>query len=301
MPMLDDNKQKPARIMLYGVTKARKTMWAGTAAMAGYNVLVFDGDDGSHVLQLLPAEARKRVAVLNVQDKRNGSEFLNFTLNAFEGKEFAYHEDSKKIYRRVNEKEKGSWFVHDGLSLMTPNDVLVIDSWSALTTSMFHRYAESTNTVINLAEIDRFERDAYAWTQNSTRNLLSGLHSLPCHVIVVAHEIVHDKYKGEGKNRELEWSRIQPAASSNNTSRLLGQHFSDILRFQPNTTTMTTVDTGGRSMVEGGSRILAPGSFRFVNYDMKPEDRFFFGDYAKKAGYKVDPDYKSPYRFINIE
>lgn len=300
MPMLDDNKQKPARIMLYGVTKARKTMWAGTAAMAGFNVLVFDGDDGSHVLQQLPPDARKRVAVVNTQDIHHGSEFLNFMLNAFEGKEFAYHEQSKKTYRRINDKEKGSWFVHDGMFKMTTNDVLIVDSWSALTTSMFHRYAENVPGV-DLANIDRFERDAYAWTQNSTRNLMATMHGLPCHIIVVAHEIIHEKYKGEGKNRELEFSRIQPAASSNNTSRLLGQHFSDIFRFRPDTVQQSTVDTGGRALVEGGSRIIAPGAFKFANYEMKPEERFFFGDYAKKAGYRVDPDYKPPYRFVNVE
>lgn len=301
MPMLEENTQKPCRIMLYGVTKARKTMWAGTAALAGFRCLVLDGDDGSHVLRQLPDAARKRVAVLNMSDKAQGYEFLNALLIMLEGRPFAYNETTKQIFSKVNLKYPGNWFVCDGFSQLTTNDVIIIDSWSALTTSMFYRYAASTDAKVDMADIARFERDAYAWMQNSTKNVMASLHHLPCHIIVIAHEVVHEKYIGEGKNRTLDFSRIQPAASSNNTSRLLGQHFSDIFRFTPKTMVETIISTGGRELVEGGSRVIAPATYKFDNYEEgKGVDKFTFGTYAKQAGYVVDPAYVPSYRFEKV-
>jgi len=299
--MLDDNTQKPARIMLYGTTKTRKTMWAGTAAMAGFNCLFLDGDDGSHVLRQLPAEARKRCSILNISDSASGWEFLNAVQIMLEGKDFALHEASKKLYRKINPKETGSWFICDGFSKLTANDVVIIDSWSALTTSMFHRYAEKDGSDVDLSDVARFERDAYAWLQNSTRHIMASMHHLPCHIIIIAHEIVHEKYRGEGRDRVLEFSRIQPAASSNNTSRLLGQHFSDIFRFTAKSATETTIATGGRELIEGGSRVIPPGTYKFDNYEVRKDvDKFTFASYAKQAGYEADPSATPAYRFEKV-
>ena len=285
----------PARIMIYGREKTRKTMWALGAAQAGFNVLLIDGDDGAHIAaQYKPADIC-RVGLVRCVDSPAEYTFVKLVKTALVGKPFAYREADQKLMTKTDDKP--GWFECDGLLKASRNDVLIIDSWTALTSSMKLQYSLANQ--IDLGDAEKTDWPGYGWMQNLTDYLLDCIHHLPCHVVVVAHEQIYEKYKGVGRDRVLDWQRTQPLGASGNTSGRLGKHFSDIFRFVGKGAKSTSVEAFGKSDQVGGSRYFKPGSFTYAGPDEKsdPTANWDFAQYAKQA--KMVPTGGAPtfYRF----
>lgn len=287
---------KLARILAYGREKTRKTMWALTAADAGFNVLLVDGDDGAHIASQFKPASLSRVALLNVHDSASAFHFVKFVTHFVTGKSFALREADRTLHSK-NDSNPGWFLMHGGANALTPNDVVVIDSWTALTASMRLQYSQQNG--INLADAEKTDWPGYGWMQNLTTHLLNCLHGLPCHVIIIAHEQQYDKYTGVGQDRKIEWSRTQPLAASGNTGAQLGKHFSDIIRFVGASAARSNLEMFGTQFQVGGSRFLKPQKAMFEGPD-KPygADNFSFAQYAAAAGFSADKDYKPKYAFI---
>ena len=299
MPQLGANApaagNKLARLMLYGREKTRKTMWALTAAQAGFNVLLIDGDDGGHIASQFKSGMEK-VALLNVHDSASEFHFVKFVTHLVTGNGFAFNE-TKRVLASKDDGNPG-WFIFPGgTKTLTPNDVLIIDSWTALTASMRLQYSRQNN--INLADAEKTDWPGYGWMQNLTTHILNCIHGFPCHVIVIAHEQQYDKYEGIGQDRKIAWSRTQPLAASGNTGSQLGKHFSDIIRFVGSSAARSSLEIYGTQHQVGGSRFLKPQKVSFEGPD-KPfggDQNWSFGDYCKAAGFVADQAYKPGYSF----
>ena len=288
--------QSPSRILLYGREKTRKTMWALSAAQHGFNVLLLDGDDGAHISRQFPADAMKRVAHVRLVDKPNDHVFARTIVKFVKGEAFALDERTRRLHTRPDDKP--GWFVCDGAAKLTGDDVVVIDSWTALTSSMKLQFS-ATNR-IDLADAAKTDWTGYGWMQNLTDYILDSLHHLPCHIIVIAHEQQYEKYKGTGTDRVVDWSRTQPLAASGNTSGRLGKHFSDNFRFVGKRATSTTIQAKGNADQVGGSRYFPPADFNYEgpSSPSDAEKNWDFGVYASKAGLKPSGNPPTAYRFI---
>lgn len=286
----------PVRLMLYGREKTRKTMWALSAAALDLNVLLIDGDDGAHIASQFPSKLMQRVAHIRCVDTPEEFIFAKLVTHMVTGKPFAFQEATGRLTSKVG--ASGEWFQCDGLDKLSRNDVLVIDSWTALTASMKLQYSQTNG--IDLADAAKTEWPGYGWMQNLTDHILNCLHHLPCHIIVIAHEQQYEKYKGTGKERVLDWQRTQPLGASGNTSGRLGKHFSDIFRFVGKSTKSTSIEAFGKSDQVGGSRYFPPEKFTYEGPGAPSgAENWDFSQYAKVAGIKGNGAPSTTYRFVD--
>src|SRR5688572_11841464 len=125
MPMADDeNLHHLIRSLIYGKAKAKKTWWACRAASLGYNVVLLDGDDGSHIVRQLPLEARKRILIVDLVNTQTRAVFAEFMVQFCKpGNSFYWDEQEKKPVIGLKNPEHS--FIHFKPSKFTSNDVLV--------------------------------------------------------------------------------------------------------------------------------------------------------------------------------
>lgn len=262
MPMADDaSKKKLVRTLIWGRDKVKKTWWACRSAEAGYNVILIDGDDGSAITKKLPLEAQKKILVVDaVNDTK--AVFARFMATFIRpGQEFLWDEQGKVSITVNTKRNPLHSHIYFKPTLLTPNDVVIIDSWTALAASTQLQYATEQN--IDLTAIEK-EGDQFALLGFQSRFLdycLNNLHALPCHVIVVGHETVYEKWEGKGKDRKMISSQIQPISSTGPQGMKLGKHFNDVLHFTKLSDLAYRIDAGGTLDRSGGSRTLEPKKY----------------------------------------
>lgn len=291
MPIASKPQNSLARIMVYGDAKTKKTWWAMRAAEAGYNVILADGDDGHHIVAQIPAEARQRIGILKLVDDFEQPNFYNFLVRLSRGKDFAINEVTR---RAVIANQENQWKDEHSHVLIRPQhltsqDVLVIDSWTALCSSMSRHYNKANNVVDIDAE--KQEWDDYSWAKRFTTKLLNYLHALPCHIVVICHAQVYEKYEGNGRNRKMISQTTQPTSYSGPQGKLLAKEFSDILYTYVDHMKNNMVSTRKLNDRAGGSRTFAPKEYKWdeLTWDKLLEDAK--GVYATPD--KSSPEYNS--------
>jgi hypothetical protein len=141
------------------------------------------------------------------------------------------------------------------------NDVVVIDSWTALAASTLIDW--SLEQGIDLTAQER-EGDQFALLNFQSRFLdyiLNKIKTFPCHVIVIGHETVYEKWEGKGKERKMVEQKTQPFSSTGPHAKKIGSHFSNVLRFTKLSDLAFRIDAGGDADTMGGSRQLAPKKY----------------------------------------
>jgi hypothetical protein len=266
MPYADNFEEhgRLVRAIIYGRDKTKKTTWAAKAAEAGYNVVLLDGDDGAGVIRQLPIEARKKILVVNVVDIVDRPVFCMFMASLLRpGNAFLWDEQGKASILQTATRTAGHSFILFDTKKFTNNDVLIIDSWTALADSCKIQWAKENS--VDLTAVER-EGDQFSLFNYQARFLdycLNKIHTLPCHVIVVGHEQEWEKFKGTGKDRRLVGSFTQPISSTGPHGQKLGKHFSEVLHFTKLSDLVYQIDTGGDNSKAGGSRTLAPKKYNW--------------------------------------
>lgn len=247
------------RALIYGKDKTKKTWWACRAAEAGFNVILLDGDDGASIVKQLPIEARKRILITDIVNTRTRAACSLFMASFCRaGNIFLWDEQDKISILPTHPRIPEHSYIMFNPQLLTPNDVVVIDSWTALAASTLIQFAAETG--MDLAAIEK-EKDQFAHLNFQARFLdyvLNAIHSLPCHVIVIGHEQEWEKFKGQGKDRKIVGTYIQPISSTGPQGQKLGKHFSDVLHFSRHSDIRFEINSGGDDNRAGGSRILPP-------------------------------------------
>lgn len=255
----DPNAEILLRLMFFGPPKTKKTWLAGTAAEAGFNTILLDIDHGYHILlNNLDEAAMKRLTLIECRDsltQANASVFMSKFLKS--GKVWFDEKQKKPVLLP-------QYLNDDCIELsmekhLSSNTVLIVDSWTRLVASIAFQYAKENN--IDLSDAEKTEWDGYGWAGRLASWMLEKLAELPCHVIVIGHRTVYEKYKGTGRDRKLDWVREQMKSVSGPHSMTLGDKFSDIFRFASASSIRTTVDTRPGKDVEGGSRIVPPNQY----------------------------------------
>lgn len=277
MPMADDftDLNKFGRIFAYGVEKSKKTWWACRAAEAGYNVLLLDGDDGAHIVQQLPMEARRRILIVDVVNTTTRAVFTAFlAMFCRPGNKFVWDEQTKAASPVMRDTTHS--FIEFDASKFGDNDVIILDSWTALAFSTRFQYALEHK--IDMTKADRTDWDGFGFEDRFLDYIVNFIHTVPCHVIVIGHSTIYEKRSKDQKT--VVSQTTQPISSTGPNAKKLGKHFADILYFEKYGDQIQ-INTAGDTDRVGGSRNIAPSRIKWE--DLAPQDIF------AKLGYKGDP------------
>ncbi len=296
MPPLDhqlkENKPFLLRELLYGPPKTKKTWWACKAAEAGFNVILLDCDDGAHILSQIAPEARHRIANINIVDTLTDPVACKFTTLALAGRIFLWDEQDKdRVIMPANRNMEHS-FYYINANKLTRNDILVVDSWTKLVKSLAWRWYKENGIDITSGEQAKSTNwDGYRWSGEMASWMVRQLKALPCHVMVIGHKSVYEKYKNEVINGKkvssVEWQRTQIVSTSGPHGMTIASDFSDILQFYL-VGSIFKIDTTPYADADGGSRLIPPKVWRW--------EELQFVDICNMVGIPV-PDNAPPQEF----
>jgi len=238
------------RALVYGLGKSKKTWWVGTAAEAGFDVLLFDADKGAKILRQLTPAAQERIHVINCGDHPTRAVAAQAVAVAFRRFFFYWNPATSRASLYPTQ---GSYRYDLGGD--NPNLVVALDSWTALCRSLVMQYSQENK--IDLADAAKPEWDGYGFVGRLASWILGQLKAGQFHSVVVAHETTYEKYKGTGRTRRLVNSRIQPVSTSNPHGQTLAKEFDDVLRLYKEGSTFY-IDTDGNKDKDAGSRCLPP-------------------------------------------
>ena len=125
----------PFQMMIYGAPKSRKTWWAMLFAEAGYNVIMADGERSSRIISQIDQTIREKITVLDLAGDTKNAAFSNFLFSFANSTQFTWNLDRKQV-AFSSSNLSGDAGVTIDTSKLTSNDVLILDSWSALMDSL---------------------------------------------------------------------------------------------------------------------------------------------------------------------
>lgn len=265
MPMGDSDTDwgRPTRNFLYGPDKTKKTWWAAKAAQDGYNVVLIDGDDGASIIKQLPIEARRKILVVDVVNTASLSVFARFMATFMRGEPFFWDEQKKVSYNPRTTLVADHSHIYFEPQKFTMNDVVIIDSWTALAASLMLEWAIENK--VELTNVEK-EGDQFSLMGYQSRYLdytLTKIKTFNCHMIVIGHETVYEKWQGQGKDRKMVEQRTQPFSSTGPHAKKIGSHFSNVMRFRKLSDISFIIDAGGDATTMGGCRQLAPQTYKW--------------------------------------
>ena len=255
-----DLSKQLLRTVIWGEAKTRKTFWACMAAEAGFNVILIDGDDGSQIVRQLPSHVQPKVLVVDVRDLIDRAVFKEFCATFVRAKSFLWNEQTRLAEFRDFKAENS--YIRFTPSKFTPNDVVIFDSWKAFTQSTLLSFAMSNE--LDLSDAEKEEWDGYGFQGRFQDFVLKSLHCLRCHVIVIGHSCVYEKWdRRDKKNPKLLSRKTQLVSSSGPHAGTMWSNFTDILYVERIGPTNFMIDTAGEMDRVGGSRLLEPRKYQW--------------------------------------
>lgn len=267
-----ENNDMLLRLLNYGPAKVKKTWWIGKAAEAGFNILLLDGDNGWHILKQIAPEARKRIQVVNLMDELNRVIFAPAVVTLLKKGTLTWDEKERKS----TPFNAPATAINIDLNTLTPNDILVVDSWTALVTSLMWQFALENH--IDLSEADKNEWDFYGWGGRLALWCVSRLMALPCHVVVIAHATIYEKR--DKSQKKIISQKRQIISTSGPNAMQIPSKFSDLFYFYAKGSAFK-IEAKGNEEQDGGSRIVPPGIYNW--------DDLQFKDTIQMAGLKLPP------------
>lgn len=254
-----DSKKDLLRLQMYGPSATKKTWFAGTAAEAGFNVVIIATEPGTKILRQLSAEAQERVYVIDVQDTQTSAVASLFCTLFLNGKSFNWEESTKTAVAKPTETS-----IHIDTSRFDKNTFVYIDSYSALTWSLAFRY--SIDNMIDLGDAQKADWDGYNYTGRLATWMVQQLVKLPCHIGLIGHQQVYEKRSKDGK--KVEWQRTQMKSTSGPHAMTIAQEFDEVMYF-----TMvgkaTKIDLSAVADRDGGGRVLEPKTYSWKDLSVK--------------------------------
>jgi hypothetical protein len=246
------------RTLIYGKDKTKKTWWACRAAEDGYNVILLDGDDGGTIVRNLPPKAQEKVLLVNLCNTKSKAVFARFVATFCKGDPFLWDENEKNSYPVTFKLNPAHSYIYFDPDKFTDNDVVVLDSWTALAASTALEFSLDQN--VSLTDIER-DGDNFAMPNFQARYLdyvLDKIKTWKAHAIVIGHEMNWEKYKGKGRDRKVVGDYIQPISSTGPQGQKLGKFFENVLHFSRLSDVSYWINSGGDDSQAGGSRLVPP-------------------------------------------
>ncbi len=297
MPPADQNHAENIllRLLCYGPAKVKKTWWALNAVKAGFNVLLLDADGGNQIITQMKLDELElaRINVINIVDKQDHPVACHFVTRFLIGNPFMWDEQDKSVLlRTASALAAHNHYIFDPKKL-THNDVVIFDSWDAITWSLAWRWYTENGVKVESADQAKTSDKlwpGYRWSGAMASWMLKQIKALSnqCHVIVIGHQSVYEKRHEEivgGKTKQvIDWSRTQVKSTSGPHGMELASAFTDIPYFNV-IGSRFTIDTRVESDRDGGCTVMPSGSFKWEDLQ--------FGDVIEKAGIRP-ADIKAP-------
>lgn len=237
MPKGDNISELNARLLAYGKAGLRKTWWAMEAAKYGFNPIVFDGDRGGAIASKLDPAIRGRIDIINCGDTVSAAQFANIVLKFVQNETIVWDDvDNKALIPGGKWKPDHAHYVLD-MSKLTKDDVLILDSWDALMTSIQHTKFKEDGEDVFASKVGDL-RGVFGYQSRIGTAILNKLRALPCQVIVIAHEAINEITEPKYNEKKDQVDRIptgeiytQPLSSSRAHGQTLSDKFTDVLYF----------------------------------------------------------------------
>jgi hypothetical protein len=261
---------EPIRLMIYGAAKTRKTFWAGSAGET-HRVTLLDGENGSKILQNLPATAQANIQRIPLAGKPMAPALCLFISLLFKVQKYLWSITEERIIepRNVNPDHH---YINVDLSLLTTDDVLIVDSWTKIASDSAIQYMVDKN--IDPFQGKKKEFDFYGYQDLVLDVLMGAFSCLPCHLIVIGHQEFHTSEVKEGFIIK-KITRQQTVSSSGKHGAKIPRTISDVLWFEGAEKSQfapygdTNIHTGGSEFRDGGCRSLAPAVYKFSEFKFK--------------------------------
>lgn len=285
MPRLNEAEIR-LNMHIFGYAKVRKTMWAMGAAAAGFNVLLLDGDGGFSVgVKTLTEEAKKRLYYINLQDKPDDFVFSKGVNTIFRATKPVFVDENTQV---VGTLKSATANLQIDLRKTTLNDVVIVDSYTALVQSLFLYHSKEIGTLDKLL---KSSWDDFKYAQDWSALLFIAMKALPCHFIMINHAAVMNSKTSTGDKQE----RLSPMGTSSNQSSSISRYFNEVFYFNALNEQVTNIATGGRSERDGGSRMIVPGNYPYWGTltppaAQKDATNFDFKTFCTAAGIKMPKD-----------
>jgi len=125
-------EHKLVQLLIYGIAKIKKTWWAAGAATAGYNTILLNGEKGGYDIleHVLSKEDASRLTVIDAVDKFHDATFIRTLGILAKGGDLIWDIDTRMPAEGSCSKEHEHFVLN--LAKLTPNDVVILDSMTAL-------------------------------------------------------------------------------------------------------------------------------------------------------------------------
>ena len=252
-------------VLVYGPPKTGKSKLAGDMAEHGYELDYMDLESGSNTLfAWLSPEAQARVNLVRVPDTKIwpiAVETVMKVTTFSTVKPYKICDMHGKIECVTCTKAADAIWSEIDFKTYHSKKILVVDSTTQLS-------ASSMNQIMKNAGDDAFPGwDEYRAQGMHLDKIFGAIQNCPYNVIVITHEIAHEKNEVDSKKEIL-----FPLAGTRNYSRNFGKFFDDVVHMdifnkqhRATSTTTATADalTGSRSGImleklEGGKPSLLP-------------------------------------------
>jgi hypothetical protein len=164
--------------------------------------------------------------------------------------------------------EKSEYLLVDS-TLLGHNDIIVVDSYTALVASVGKQVAKENN--IDVFDASKPEWDFYRYEGAFLSSFLSQLNALGCHVICIGHEDTLEKRAKDpndpkGKREIIVSSKTLIASSSRpHSNAQIGWRTGDIIYFFRDVIGNVKISTKGEKGRVGGGRNLKPADYNWEN------------------------------------
>lgn len=279
-----------AKLLLIGDGKLGKTFYAASAAKAGFNILYLDGDVGAQTIAsmvssgALTQEEAARIYLLNVGDTIAGgirdTKFVEFMNEFSSTSRLRWDDTAQEIATRKSTGE--IWEITP--AKMGPNDILVIDSWTAYTESVMLWCGRANHVDIGNAQTIEM-RPVYLGGGLKSTEMLQVIRSCPCNVIVIAHpdEFQHTTTKegvnkGQVKEKDqiVDWTKMIPKTTSKPQGLQMSKYFTDVAWME-----LSPSGTERRLNFKPKNDRVCGGHF----FDSKSVDEYSFANLSKQLGH----------------
>lgn len=216
---LSEYKASAARhILIYGPPKAGKT-WAYGELAKKFRLHVIDIEDSVKSLMHLPKAQLDNIELIRLPDNATNQVGFKAVMRLFkQGKINVCHEHGEYQCSTCKKDPAAIW---NGLNFseLTANDIVVIDSFSAL--------VESVRAYIMKSATDKEDWDAKAgWDEYGKEGrildfICSFIQTAPFHIIVTSHEQMVEMVDKSKK--------IVPIGGTSNSSKTFGKYFDDVV------------------------------------------------------------------------
>lgn len=247
------------KIFIYGYGKTRKTTWAGLSATTNMNAIYVDCDKSVSVLaNVLTQEQQERLNYLDISDRPNEAVAGWFVGCLMRNRPFIWDVEDKK---QVKARPANHDCIMCNPRLFTPNDVLILDSYTQICNSLGMQYAKENG--IDITAADKTEWDGYGWMGRLATGFINSLMNMNCTVVLVGHVKTYEKKRKDKFGKEIIVSnRIQPLSVSNPHGETLNKSFSDMLYFYK-LGSGTRISTKTSDELDCGSRYVEPKEWSF--------------------------------------